>query len=183
MTQAEQPDPIPVANDEVSAATGETLSFNQPNDDQVQQIAELEAKIAELNDQFLRARAEMENVRRRAAEDVQAANKYAISRFASELLVVHDSLEMALSDTSGQFDTLKVGVDMTLKQLNSAFEKVNLVAIHPLGEKLDPHQHQAISMIEHEAEPNTVVHVMQKGYRLVDRVLRPAMVVVSKGRA
>ena len=99
MTQAEQPDPIPVANDEVSAATGETLSFNQPNDDQAQQIAELEAKIAELNDQFLRARAEMENVRRRAAEDVQAANKYAISRFASELLAVQDRKSTRLNSS------------------------------------------------------------------------------------
>ena len=100
---------------------------------------------------------------------------------ATELLPVRDSLEMALADTSGQFDTLKNGVELTLKQLVAAFEKVQLAEINPMGEKLDPHKHQAISVVEAEAEANTVVAVMQKGYALADRVLRPAMVMVAKG--
>ena len=98
------------------------------------------------------------------------------------MLPVKDSLEMALLDQSGQFDTLKHGVDLTLKQLISAFEKFQLSEINPVGEKLDPHKHQAISMIESDADANTVVNVMQKGYQIAERVLRPAMVVVAKGK-
>ncbi len=144
-------------------------------------VAELEAQIAELKDQFLRARAEQENQRRRATEEVQSAHKFAVQKLATELLPVRDSLEMALADTSGQFDTLKNGVELTLKQLVAAFEKVQLAEINTMGEKLDPHKHQAISVVEAEAEANTVVAVMQKGYALADRVLRPAMVMVAKG--
>lgn len=145
-------------------------------------VAELEAQIAEMKDQFLRARAEAENIRRRAADDVAAAHKFAIAKFAQELLPVKDCLEMALKDESGNFEAMKMGVDMTLKQLVGAFDKSQLVEIAPaVGDKLDPHQHQAMSAIDAPgAEPNTVVQVMQKGYQLADRVLRPAMVVVSK---
>ena len=118
----------------------------------------------------------------RAAEDLQAAHKFAVQKFAAELLPVKDSLELALADQSGQFDALKNGVDLTLKQLASAFEKFQLLEINPQGEKLDPHKHQAISMVDAAgAEANTVVHVMQKGYQIAERVLRPAMVVVAKG--
>ena len=146
-------------------------------------VAALEAEVAELKEQYLRARAETENVRRRAAEDVSNAQKFAAQKFASELLSVKDSLEMALLDQSGQFDALKFGVDLTLKQLVSAFEKAQITEINPLGDKLDPHKQQAISTEESEAEANTVVRVMQKGYLLADRVLRPAMVVVAKPKA
>ncbi|TCP15496.1 molecular chaperone GrpE [Crenobacter luteus] len=145
-------------------------------------VAALEAELAELKDQFLRTRAEMENLRRRSAEEVMNAQKYAINKFAQELLAVKDSLEMALADQSGQFDALKFGVDLTLKQLASAFEKAQIVELNPVGEKLDPHKHQAISAEPSDAEPNTVVRVMQKGYLVAERVLRPAMVVVSKGQ-
>ncbi|MEN3811737.1 nucleotide exchange factor GrpE [Chromobacterium piscinae] len=149
-----------------------------------QHIAGLEAEIAELNDTLLRARAELENQRRRAQDEVAAAHKYAIGKFAGELVTVKDYLEMALLDQSGQIDTLKMGVDMTLKQLVSAFEKAQIKDIAPkAGDKLDPHQHQAMSAEESDAEPNTVVRVMQKGYLLADRVLRPAMVVVAKVKA
>jgi molecular chaperone GrpE len=146
-------------------------------------VAALEAEVAELKEQYLRARAETENVRRRAADDVVNAQKFAAQKFASELLAVKDSLEMALLDQSGQFETLKFGVDLTLKQLSAAFEKGQITEISPLGEKLDPHKHQAISTEESEAEANTVVRVMQKGYLIADRVLRPAMVVVAKPKA
>lgn len=143
-------------------------------------IAALEAELAEAKDQFLRTRAEMDNLRKRAAEELATARKHAINKFAHEVLPVKDSLEMALADQSGQFEALKFGVDLTLKQLVAAFDKVHIKEVNPLGEKLDPHQHQAISTEESDAEPNTVVRVMQKGYMLADRVLRPAMVVVSK---
>lgn len=141
----------------------------------------LKARIAELEDAFLRAKAESDNQRRRAQEEIAKTHKYAIEKLARELLPVKDSLEMALLDNSS-IENIKAGVDLTLKQLSSAFEKAQLTEINPVGQKLDPHQHQAISMIEADAEANTVVQVMQKGYLLADRVVRPAMVVVSKGK-
>jgi len=146
-------------------------------------IVALEAELAEAKDQFLRTRAEMENLRKRTAEELATARKHAINKFAHEVLPVKDSLEMALADQSGQFEALKFGVDLTLKQLIAAFDKMHIKEVSPLGEKLDPHQHQAISTEESDAEPNTVIRVMQKGYLLADRVLRPAMVVVSKPKA
>lgn len=146
-------------------------------------VAALEIELAEAREQFLRSRAEMENLRRRTAEEVVNAQKYAINKFANELLAVKDSLEMALADQSGQFDNLKFGVDLTLKQLASAFDKAQIKEINPVGETLDPHRHQAISMEESDAEPNTVLRVMQKGYQVADRVLRPAMVIVAKAKA
>lgn len=143
-------------------------------------VDELDEQLAEQKDLVLRAKAETENIRRRAAEDVQNAHKYAINKFVAELLPVKDSLEMALSDQSGQFETLKQGVEITLKQLALAFEHSQVVEINPIGQKLDPHQHQAMTTEESDAEPNTVTRVMQKGYLVADRVVRPAMVVVSK---
>lgn len=144
-------------------------------------IEGLKARIAELEDAFLRSKAESENLRRRAQDDLAKTHKFAVEKFAGELLPVRDSLEMALLDTSS-IENIKAGVELTLKQLTSAFEKVQLTEINPMGQKLDPHQHQAISMVEAEAEPNTVVQVMQKGYLLAGRVLRPAMVAVSRAK-
>lgn len=144
-------------------------------------IEGLKARIAELEDAFLRSKAESENLRRRAQDDLAKTHKFAVEKFAGELLPVRDSLEMALLDTSS-IENIKAGVELTLKQLTSAFEKVQLTEINPMGQKLDPHQHQAISMVESEAEPNTVVQVMQKGYLLAGRVLRPAMVAVSRAK-
>jgi molecular chaperone GrpE len=169
-------DAVDIAIDKLAEAAGV-----EPSGDAAR-IAELEQEVAELKDNFLRARADADNLRRRAAEDVQNARKFAINKFAGELLSVKDSLEMALADQSGQFDTLKFGVDLTLKQLASAFDKVEISEVNPLGEKLDPHKHQAISAEESDAEPNTVIRVMQKGYTVADRVLRPAMVVVAKAK-
>ncbi|MDF0606955.1 nucleotide exchange factor GrpE [Neisseriaceae bacterium TC5R-5] len=149
-----------------------------------QQLVALETEVAELKDALLRARADLENQRRRSQEDVTAAHKYAIAKFAGELVAVKDYLEMALLDQSGQIETLKMGVDLTLKQLVSAFDKAQIKDIAPAaGDKLDPHQHQAMSAEDAEGEANTILRVMQKGYVLVDRVLRPAMVVVVKPKA
>lgn len=143
-------------------------------------VDELDEQLAEQKDLVLRAKAETENIRRRAAEEVQNAYKYAINKFVAELLPVKDSLEMALSDQSGQFETLKQGVDLTLKQLALAFEHNQVSEINPIGQKLDPHQHQAMTTEESDAEPNTVTRVMQKGYLVADRIVRPALVVVAK---
>ncbi|MDN0074899.1 nucleotide exchange factor GrpE [Crenobacter sp. SG2303] len=170
-------DAADIAIDKLAEAAGVEAS------DDATRIAELEKEVAELKDNFLRARADADNLRRRATEDVQNARKFAINKFAGELLSVKDSLEMALADQSGQFDALKFGVDLTLKQLASAFDKADISEVNPIGEKLDPHKHQAISAEESDAEPNTVIRVMQKGYTVADRVLRPAMVVVAKAKA
>ena len=140
--------------------------------------AELNAE--EHHDAWLRAKAETENVRRRAQEDIAKASKFAVERFAGELLAVKDSLEAALTVDAPSVESMKSGTELTLKQLVSAFEKSGLAEINPIGEKFDPHRHQAISMIEAEQEPNTVVTVLQKGYLLADRVLRPALVMVAK---
>ncbi|MGA9164729.1 MAG: nucleotide exchange factor GrpE [Thiobacillus sp.] len=137
---------------------------------------------AEHHDAWLRAKAETENMRRRAADDVDKARKFAVENFASELMAVKDSLEAALTVASPSVDNLKDGVELTLKQLAAAFGKFNLHDIDPMGEKFDPHQHQAIQMIESDQPPNTVVTVLQKGYRLHERTLRPALVMVAKGK-
>lgn len=143
-------------------------------------LSEAQAKITELNESYLRAKAETENVRRRAAEDVTKARKFAIEGFAEHLLPVLDSLEAAMADTSGDATKLREGVELTLRQLTSAMEKGRVLAVNPVGEKFDPHRHQAISMVPAEQEPNTVVSVLQKGYVIADRVLRPALVTVAQ---
>lgn len=147
------------------------------------QVIALEAKVAELQSALLYAKAEGENIRRRAQDDVAAAHKYSVGKFAAELLIVKDCLEMALKDNSS-VENIKMGVDMTLRNLVSAFEKFQVKDIDPqVGEKLDPHKHQAMSTVEAEQEPNSVVSVMQKGYAIAERVLRPAMVVVAKAKS
>jgi molecular chaperone GrpE len=143
-------------------------------------LAEAQAKIAELHESFLRAKAETENVRRRAHDDVTKARKFAIESFAEHLLPVLDSLEAALADSSGDLGKVREGVELTLRQLTSAMEKGRVVAVNPVGEKFDPHRHQAISMVPADQEPNTVVSVLQKGYVIADRVLRPALVTVAQ---
>lgn len=151
-----------------------------PSLEELLKAAELQA--AEHHDAWLRAKAETENMRRRAAEDVDKARKFAVENFASELLAVKDSLEAALAAESPSVENMKNGVELTLKQLTAAFGKFNLVDIDPLGEKFDPHQHQAIQVIESDQPANTVVTVLQKGYRLNERTLRPALVMVAKGK-
>lgn len=145
-------------------------------------LRQAELKVAEHYDAWLRAKAETENVRRRAQEDIAKASKYAIDRFARELLAVKDSLEAALTVDTASVESLRAGTELTLKQLIAAFEKSSLAEVNPIGEKFDPHRHQAISVVESDSEANTVVSVLQKGYLLADRVLRPALVVVAKAR-
>jgi len=151
-----------------------------PDTEELLRHAELKAQ--EHHDAWLRAKAEAENIRKRTAIELANAYKYAIEAIAAELLPVKDSLEATLAADSAALETLRSGVDLTLKQLNAVFGKANLREINPIGEKFDPHQHQAISMLPSEKEPNTIINVLQKGYRLHDRVIRPALVTVAKSR-
>jgi len=148
-----------------------------------EQVRQLELKSTEHHDAWLRAKAETENVRRRAQEDVSKAAKFAIERFANELLIVKDGLEQTLSAENVTPETIRDGVELTLRNLGKAFEKSGLLDINPVGEKFDPHKHQAISSVPSDQPANTVVQVFQKGYALENRVLRPALVAVSSGNA
>lgn len=141
-----------------------------------------ELKAADHYDAWLRAKAETENIRRRADEDVAKAARFAAEKFASALLPVRDSLESALATENQSIDKLREGVELTLRQMTSAFETAGITTEDPIQAKFNPNRHQAISAIESEAEPNTVINVLQKGYLLHDRVLRPAMVVVAKAK-
>lgn len=148
-------------------------------------VPELQARIVELEgqlkDEQLRLLATEQNLRRRHQEEIQSTHKFAGQKFATAMLPVKDYLEMALQDQSGNFDALKTGVQMTLNELNKAFESNKITEINPkTGEKLDPHHHQALQTVASEQEPNTIVNTMKKGYALADRVLRPAMVTVAK---
>jgi molecular chaperone GrpE len=145
-------------------------------------LAEAQARIDEQKDAWLRAMADAENTRKRAQADVQAAHKFAVERMAESLLPVMDSLEAALAAAADAPQALRDGLELTLKQLQAAYQKANLAEITPAaGEKFDPHKHQAMAAVEAPgAEPNTIVAVMLKGYRLHDRILRPALVTVAK---
>jgi molecular chaperone GrpE len=166
---------------EPSAANAEPrLQDVMPSLEESLKAAELKA--AEHHDAWLRAKAETENIRRRAQEDIAKAGKFAAEKFAGELLAVKDSLEAALSNQNQSAEALHAGVELTLKQLIAAFEKSNVTEINPLDEKFDPHRHQAISQVEADGEPNRVINVLQKGYALHERILRPALVVVSKAK-
>jgi molecular chaperone GrpE len=151
-----------------------------PSMEEMLKKAELNAQ--EHHDAWLRAKADAENIRRRAQEDVSKAQKFAVERFSSEMLAVMDSLQAGLAVQTATVESFKSGMELTLKQLASVFEKFNIKEINPVGEKFDAHKHQAIGMLESEQEPNTVVSVMQKGYTLSDRVLRPALVMVAKAK-
>lgn len=152
-----------------------------PSMEELLKKAELAAQ--EHHDAWLRAKADAENIRKRAQADITSAHKYAIENFATELLAVRDSLEAALATSNATLENMKSGVELTLKQLSAVLEKFKIVEINPAGAKFDPHQHQAISTVEAEQEPNTVVQVFQKGYLLNERVMRPAMVSVAKAKS
>jgi len=166
-------------NTESSPAGAQTGKDIMPSPEELLKAAELQA--AEHHDAWLRAKAETENMRRRAADDVDKARKFAVENFAAELLTVKDSLEAALKAESPSVENMKDGVELTLKQLVAVFGKFNLHDIDPMGEKFDPHLHQAIQVVESEQPANTAVTVLQKGYRLHERTLRPALVMVAKG--
>ncbi len=145
-------------------------------------LKEAEIKAAEHHDAWMRARAETENIRKRAQTDVTNAHKYAIENFSAELVPVMDSLEAALAVENASLESFKNGMELTQRQLIAIFDKFNITIIDPKGEKFDPHQHQAMCMVDSELTPNMVVQVMQKGYKLHDRVIRPALVSVSKAK-
>lgn len=145
-----------------------------------EQLKKAELAATEHHDAWLRAKAEADNVRKRAHVEITNAHKFAVENFTAELLAVKDSLEAALAADSATAESMKSGVELTLRQLKNVFEKFNVVEINPAGQKFDPHRHQAIGTVESGAEANTVVQVLQKGYRLHDRVIRPALVMVAK---
>jgi molecular chaperone GrpE len=150
-------------------------------------LAAMQAKNAELAEQFLRAQADMQNTRRRAEDEISKARKFAVESFAEGLLPVVDSLEASFAHKDATPDQLREGSVATLRQLKSALERNKVVEINPaVGDKFDPHRHQAISVVplppESTQEPNTVVSVLQKGYLIADRVLRPALVTVAAGK-
>ncbi|MES2323540.1 MAG: nucleotide exchange factor GrpE [Pseudomonadota bacterium] len=173
-------------NNDVSTPPEETIQVSPPVPDAPSledQLSAAEAKLAEMHDAFMRAKAEGENIRRRAQEDVSKAHKFAIESFAEAMVPVRDSLEMALKVETPSIESLKEGVEMTLKQLTSAFEKNRLVEVLPaVGDKLDPMKHQAVAVVPADQEANTVVNVLQKGYMIADRLLRPAIVTAAQAK-
>lgn len=158
-------------NEDLDAPTEGTLE---------NRVTELETALAEAQAAVLYVKADGENIRRRAMDDIEKARKFALEKFSNELLAVKDSLDAALLIEATDVQSYKDGVKLTANQLSSVFDKFNIAEINPLGEKFDPNKHQAISMLENSGEPNTVTSVLQKGYTLNDRVLRPALVMVAK---
>ncbi len=170
----------PILGDNPGTETIADLASADPAPDLGELLKKAEDEAAGLKDAWMRARADLENVRKQAANDLARAHKYAIERFAGELLPVKDALESALNAGNATPEALKAGVELTLKQLAAAFDKVQIAEIDPAGAPFDPHQHQAMTLVDSGDPPNTVVQVFQKGYRLNDRVLRPALVSVAK---
>jgi molecular chaperone GrpE len=169
------PDVNPAAGDPATEAAEAALA-----DDLAGQLAELQARHTEVSDAYLRAKAEAENTRRRADEEMSKARKFAVEGFAESLLPVADSLESAIAIDKATREQLLEGTHATLRQLLQALERNKVVPIAPpAGTKFDPHHHQAISVVPADQEPNTVVAVLQKGYLIAERVLRPALVTVS----
>jgi len=180
-TNPNQPNPTSAGHQSIeemvaaqSARESDALSRAQAD------LAELQAKSADLADQFLRAKAEADNARRRAEEEISKARKFAVESFAESLLPVTDSLEAGLTIKDASIEQVREGAQATLRQLLAALERNKVIAINPpAGSKFDPHQHQAISVVPSEFEANTVVTVLQKGYSIADRTLRPALVTVA----
>ena len=148
--------------------------------EQTESIDDLKAKITELEGAVLYAKAETENFRKRSIDEMDKARKYAIENFAAEILLVKDSLDAALMVDESSLENYKEGIELTSKQLTSVFEKLNIQEVNPKGEIFDPNFHEAMTMVESDQDANTIISVMQKGYTLNDRVLRPALVTVAK---
>jgi len=170
----------PVAIDNPGAESVGGAGPADPAPDLAALQKKVEDEAALLRDAWLRARADLDNVRKQAATDIARAHKYAIERFALELLPVKDALESTLAAENASADTLRAGVELTLKQVDAAFGKSQIAEIDAAGRKFDPNRHQAMAMVDGAEPANTVVQVLQKGYLLNDRVLRPAMVAVAK---
>lgn len=179
------PEPQPAAGADIRPETPlepDSKVESLPSLEELLRKAELAAD--EHHDAWLRAKAETENLRKRAQEDVAKAHKYAAEKFALEMLPVRDSLEAALASDNATVEALRSGVDLTLRQLAAAFERSGLAEINPAAdERFDPHRHQAITVLEADGEPNRVLRVLQKGYALNERVIRPAMLIVSKAKS
>jgi len=171
-------------SDEVLEAVNETAGEAFSPEELMERLDQAEKKATDNWDQLLRTKAEMDNIRRRTQKDLENAHKFALEKFITELLGVKDSLEMGVSASQQEnvtVESLREGSEMTLTMLAGLFEKFNVVEVNPEGEKFNPDHHQAMSMQPNaELEPNTVMAVMQKGYLLNDRLVRPAMVMVSK---
>jgi len=170
------------ATDELAQEDEAKLESPEKNADSLEaQLEAAQAKASENWEHYLRAKAEMDNLRRRSVKDVENAHKYGTEKFATELLPVLDSMVMGLATENASAETLREGMELTLNMLQKMMEKLGIEEIDPINEKFDPAKHQAMSMQPNgEVEPNTVIAVMQKGYSLNDRLLRPAMVMVSK---
>ncbi|MDX1636223.1 MAG: nucleotide exchange factor GrpE [Marinobacter sp.] len=173
--------------DEQKAQQAENETADPAKEGQPDEVAALREQVKEYQEQMLRSQAEMQNVRRRAEIDVEKAHKFALEKFVKELLPVADSLEKAVESTEGHEDkgelvaSIREGVEMTLSLFMNSLQKFNVAQLNPIGEPFDPQKHEAMSMVPApDAEPNTVVAVVQKGYTLNDRLVRPAMVVVAK---
>lgn len=167
-------DTAPSAANEAPATPLDPLAAAQ------NEVAALQAKVAELQDQYVRGQAEVQNARRRADDEVSKARKFALESFADSLLPVLDSLEAGLAVQTATPEQIREGAEATLRQLKSALERNKVIAIDPAaGAKFDPAQHQAISVVPADQEANTVVTVLQKGYLIAERVLRPALVTVA----
>jgi molecular chaperone GrpE len=160
----------------------EKLDSPEKNADSLEvQLEQAQAKASENWEQYLRAKAEMDNLRRRNAKDVENAHKYGIEKFVNELLPVLDSMALGLAVEDASAESLREGMELTMNMLQKMMEKLNIEEIDPLNEKFDPEKHQAMTMQPNaDVEPNTVIAVMQKGYSLNERLIRPAMVMVSK---
>jgi molecular chaperone GrpE len=183
MSEQEQPIPrIGPAGTANEAVPEPQVAAPEPVPSMQEQLRQAELNAEEHHDAWLRAKADVDNVRKRAQIDIANAHRYGIESFAGELLPVRDSLEATLAAENAALEALRSGVELTLKQLAAVFEKSGLKEINPAGEKFDPHWHQAISLLPSEREPNTVINVLQKGYLLYDRVLRPALVTVAKSK-
>src|SRR5438045_453454 len=169
--------------DVVPAKTGETVADSAPADpapDLSALLKKAETEVADLRDAWLRARADAENTRKQAQADIAKTYKYAIEKFAEDLLPVKDALEQTLAAENVTPETLKSGAELTLKALQNAFGRAQITEINPVGEKFDPHRHQAMMTVESREPQNTVVTVYQKGYLINDRMLRPALVAVAQ---
>ena len=183
MSDPSNTEPIQPNGEPMSPEEREAAQFANDADALAQAQAELailQAKNADLAEQYLRAQADMQNTRRRAEDEISKARKFAVESFAESLLPVTDSLEAGLAIKDATPEVIREGAEATLRQLKSALERNKVIEINPAsGTKFDPHQHQAISMVPAEQDANTVVAVLQKGYSIADRVLRPALVTVA----
>ncbi len=178
-----QAHPAPASAESATSDTPTGNNHKDPIAELTIKLATAEAAAVTAKDEWLRAKAETENIRRRSAEDVLKAQKFGVEKIADALLAVKDSMDAALKVDNPSVDAYKQGVELTMRQLASVFEKFAIQEVDPTGQKFDPSRHQAIAAVESDQDANTVVSVMQKGYTLHDRVLRPALVAVAKAKS